>query len=82
MDSAEARKVGVDYTMTGVRAILDARRPSNPDGRGAPSNATPSRPFRFLYLSGKAIVSDPDAKLWIMEEARKLRVGFFFSRVH
>lgn len=38
-----------------------------------PSSNAPVKPLRFILLSGAMTERNPDAKLWLMEEYRKVR---------
>ncbi|KAM0235050.1 hypothetical protein ACHAPO_005844 [Fusarium lateritium] len=40
----------------------------------------PKRPrFRFIHLSGKFVIQDQDAKLWVNDYPRKLKVFFLLN---
>lgn len=47
LDLAEVRRVCLDCTLAGFKAIYEAG---------------PARPFRFVYFSGEGVMVDPKAK--------------------
>ena len=63
-DLETARKVGVDHTLAAANAFATSLAPRLESGRK----------FAFVFCSGDGASRDPDTKLWIMSDTRKIKV--------
>ncbi|KAL2060307.1 hypothetical protein VTL71DRAFT_9702 [Oculimacula yallundae] len=59
LDAATARKVTVDYTLAAVKAFSTL-------------SGSKTQPFRFVFVSGAAVVRDQKANVWLFPTARKV----------
>lgn len=60
-DLATAKKVNIDYPLSAAQAFITLPLSSG-------------KKFRFWYVSGKAVEPDMSKPLWILEDARKIKV--------
>lgn len=79
-DSSYVRKISIDYSVAGIRALLDAReqsKASNSTGTIEHSeninSGEPTIPLRFIYVSGSMTERDPAAELHFLSDFRKAR---------
>lgn len=65
MPFSEARKICLDYTVTGIETI----------------SPIASKPFRFLYTSGVAAERDQTKKPWLLGDYSLMRVSVHHSPI-
>jgi hypothetical protein len=62
----EARKISIDYTVTGLDTITKLPRGSA------------GKPLRFVYTSGTNSERDQSKKFWLLGDFSLMRVSFHF----
>jgi hypothetical protein len=67
-DSLEiAKEVNIDYPYEAARTFTRAL---------APTSARLGKRFQFWYVSGRATVRDQEKPLWLLADARRIKVLF------
>jgi len=62
-----AKHVNIDYPVSGATTFANVL---------APSLAAQNKKFRFWYVSGKAVERDLSKPLWVLQDARRIKVKY------